>query len=211
MKQKKTTVREAPSQTVEGMVVRRICLHRRGCEAQKTPQFVRLPARWQKAWSFVAFVRTDDAVKHKTPQLVRLPARGKKAWSFVAFVRTDEAVKHTQPTSGTCCWQALASFGGHQIDCGRLAAGLARRRVVGHSLAVCCNCSTRLPHWIDTHTGRRTQQISRVGQNGIYTPYTTVYLVISLPKIPYMYGSGQTYKKVTHGGQETSHVLNRLW
>jgi len=27
--------------------------------------------------------------------------------------------------------------------------------------------------------------ISRVGQNRIYTPYMTVYLVISLPKIPY--------------------------
>ena len=26
--------------------------------------------------------------------------------------------------------------------------------------------------------------ISRVGQNRIYTPYVTVYLVISLPKIP---------------------------
>jgi len=28
--------------------------------------------------------------------------------------------------------------------------------------------------------------ISRVGQNRIYTPYMTVYLVISLPKIPYV-------------------------
>jgi hypothetical protein len=27
--------------------------------------------------------------------------------------------------------------------------------------------------------------MSRVGQNRIYTPYMTVYLVISLPKIPY--------------------------
>jgi hypothetical protein len=26
----------------------------------------------------------------------------------------------------------------------------------------------------------------RVGQNRIYTPYVTVYLVISLPKIPYI-------------------------
>ena len=41
----------------------------------------------------------------------------------------------------------------------------------------------------------------RVNQNRIYTPYMTVYLVISLPKIPYIhrisiygvyfYGSGQ--------------------
>jgi hypothetical protein len=27
----------------------------------------------------------------------------------------------------------------------------------------------------------------RVGQNRIYAPYMTVYLVISLPKIPYMH------------------------
>jgi hypothetical protein len=33
----------------------------------------------------------------------------------------------------------------------------------------------------------------RVGQNRIYTPYMTVYLVISLPNIPYIYGSGQPY------------------
>jgi len=29
--------------------------------------------------------------------------------------------------------------------------------------------------------------MSRVGQNRIYTPYMTVYLVISLPKIPYIH------------------------
>jgi len=28
--------------------------------------------------------------------------------------------------------------------------------------------------------------IYRVGQNRIYTPYMTVYLVISLPKLPYV-------------------------
>jgi hypothetical protein len=37
-----------------------------------------------------------------------------------------------------------------------------------------------------------------VGKDRIYTPYMTVYLVISLPKIPYIhriyiYGSGQPY------------------
>jgi len=30
--------------------------------------------------------------------------------------------------------------------------------------------------------------ICRVGQNRVYTPYMTVYLVISLPKIPYING-----------------------
>ena len=36
----------------------------------------------------------------------------------------------------------------------------------------------------------------RVGQDRMYTPYMTVYLMISLPKIPYtsyIYGSGQPY------------------
>ena len=32
-----------------------------------------------------------------------------------------------------------------------------------------------------------TLYMTRVGQNRIYTPYTTVYLVISLPKIPYVH------------------------
>ena len=32
-----------------------------------------------------------------------------------------------------------------------------------------------------------TVYICRVGQNRIYTPYMTVYLVMSLPKIPYIY------------------------
>ena len=39
-----------------------------------------------------------------------------------------------------------------------------------------------------TSTKRKsTSLISRVGQNRIYAPYMTVYLVISLPKIPYMH------------------------
>ena len=29
--------------------------------------------------------------------------------------------------------------------------------------------------------------MSRVGQNRIYTPYMTVYFVISLPKVPYVH------------------------
>ena len=32
-----------------------------------------------------------------------------------------------------------------------------------------------------------THRISRVGQNCIYTPYMTVYVVIPLPKIPYIH------------------------
>ena len=40
------------------------------------------------------------------------------------------------------------------------------------------------------HTGvglARIINIRRVGQNRIYVPYMTVYMVISLPKIPYMH------------------------
>ena len=33
----------------------------------------------------------------------------------------------------------------------------------------------------------------RVGQKCIYTPYMTVYSIIPLPKIPYIYDSGQPY------------------
>ena len=52
-----------------------------------------------------------------------------------------------------------------------------------------------------THTHKHvcTEHVCRVGQNRIYTPYMTVYLVISLPKIPciliiyYICGSGQPY------------------
>jgi len=33
----------------------------------------------------------------------------------------------------------------------------------------------------------RFYSIYRVGQNRIYTPYMTVYLVIFLPKIPYIH------------------------
>ena len=49
--------------------------------------------------------------------------------------------------------------------------------------------------YVVAHIGGSTHQanalgwqwyISRVGQNRIYTPYMTVYLVISLPIIPYV-------------------------
>jgi len=44
------------------------------------------------------------------------------------------------------------------------------------------------------HKANPTSYMYRVSQNRIYTPYMTVYMVISLPKIPYIhrvYGSGQ--------------------
>ena len=60
-------------------------------------------------------------------------------------------------------------------------------------------------HHYTVHPGRVRQQeasigrvrgiICKVGQNRLYTPYMTVYLVMFLPKIPYItpyiYGSGQ--------------------
>jgi len=37
------------------------------------------------------------------------------------------------------------------------------------------------------YKGQLCVQIGRVGQDRIYTPYMTVYLVITLPQIPYMH------------------------
>jgi len=65
----------------------------------------------------------------------------------------------------------------------------------------------------------------RVGQNRIYTPYMTVYTVISLPKTTYLhriyiiYGSGQPYRWClwndgypAHGGQRSFHsiIIHRI-
>jgi hypothetical protein len=38
----------------------------------------------------------------------------------------------------------------------------------------------------------------RVGQNCIYTPYMTVYLVISLPKVPYIHRIYMVLANPTH-------------
>ena len=40
--------------------------------------------------------------------------------------------------------------------------------------------------------------IFRVGQNCIYTPYMTVYLVISLPSVPYMHRINMVLANPTH-------------
>jgi len=44
----------------------------------------------------------------------------------------------------------------------------------------------------------RVQLIFRVGQNRIFTPYMTVYLVISLPKIPYIHRIYMVLANPTH-------------
>jgi len=62
---------------------------------------------------------------------------------------------------------------------------------------VCARVCVRIIHraYFDLYMGDedRTRvcrsELLRVGQNRIYTPYMTVYLVSSLPKIPYIYGS----------------------
>ena len=64
--------------------------------------------------------------------------------------------------------------------------------------------------------------ITRVGQNRIYTPYMTVYLVISLFKIPYIhrihrilanpnYNASwpRTRKRVAHGFESTQRMAKR--
>jgi len=58
-----------------------------------------------------------------------------------------------------------------------------------YACACCVVCVACTPGTLPSYS-----LLSRVGQNRIYTPYMTVYLVISLPKIPYInciYGSGQ--------------------
>ena len=77
---------------------------------------------------------------------------------------------------------------------------------------------TRTCVHIHTQEQNHAQYVFRVGQNRIYAPYMTGYLVISLPKIPYIhhtciYGSGQPYvythmRTHTHPGAEphTTHA-----
>ena len=54
----------------------------------------------------------------------------------------------------------------------------------------------------------------RAGQNHVYTPYMTVYLVISLPRTPYMYriiyGPGHPYVCAHPGGPCMVHALGRV-
>ena len=47
--------------------------------------------------------------------------------------------------------------------------------------------TTRIQGVITEFLAGKSPSICRVGQNRIYTPYMNVYLVISLPKIPYIH------------------------
>jgi len=58
-------------------------------------------------------------------------------------------------------------------------------------------------------TARIRGHITRVGQNRIYTPYMTVYLVISLPKIPYIHRIYMVLANPTHYRFCSSHVWMR--
>jgi len=49
-----------------------------------------------------------------------------------------------------------------------------------------------------------------VGQNRIYTPYMTVYLVISLPKMPYMHRIYMVLANPTHAPQATTQLGSDL-
>jgi hypothetical protein len=68
-------------------------------------------------------------------------------------------------------------------------------QVCGQSSQCACTHKNRKNMWLHRgredhipHSSRRNStHIHRVGQNRIYTPYMTVYLVIPLPKIPYMH------------------------
>ena len=77
----------------------------------------------------------------------------------------------------------------------------------GHRMGLVRNEYARSYHTLpqEVHkTFRKHTHICRVGQNSIYTPYVTVSLVISLPKIPditpYSYGSDQPYIFALRGG-----------
>ena len=47
----------------------------------------------------------------------------------------------------------------------------------------------------------------RVGQNRIYTPYITVYSVISLPKIPYIHRIYMVLANPTHAACMCTHMF----
>jgi hypothetical protein len=51
-----------------------------------------------------------------------------------------------------------------------------------------------------------TLHMTRVGQNRIYTPYMTVYLMISLPKTPYIHCIYMVLANPTHDTFPRSHV-----
>ena len=53
--------------------------------------------------------------------------------------------------------------------------------------------------WLVSTVGLRCI-MSRVGQDRIYTPYMTVYLVISLPKIPYIHRIYMVLANPNHKG-----------
>jgi len=52
-------------------------------------------------------------------------------------------------------------------------------------------------------------QMARVGQNRIYTPYTTVHMVISLQKIPYMHRIYMVLANPANGKAKHIHTLTR--
>jgi len=47
--------------------------------------------------------------------------------------------------------------------------------------------TVHIPYMYTIYVHRTRRYIYRVGQNRIYTPYMTVYFVMSLPKIPYIH------------------------
>jgi hypothetical protein len=52
--------------------------------------------------------------------------------------------------------------------------------------------------------------IGRVGQNRIYTPYMTVYLVIFLPKLPYIHRIYMVLANPNHRFYYLQGVLNNF-
>jgi len=84
------------------------------------------------------------------------------------FIHINHA--HNASAYGThvCVWHTLYPYHFMPTTCVRMA----------HT----CAYGTHFIHIISC-----PQHVFRVGQNCIYTPYMTVYLVISLPKLPYIH------------------------
>jgi len=95
-----------------------------------------------------------------------------------SYIRCTNGIDHVHVcmTMSMYVWPCCATRAGQKYT---FIAIYGVHTVFTMSMYVWPCCTTRVGH---KHTC-----IARVGQNRIYTPYMTVYLMISLPKIPYIH------------------------
>ena len=105
---------------------------------------------------------------------------------------THVCVWHTRVRMAHTC--AYGTHFIHIISCPQRVCVWHTRVRMAHTLSISIMPTTRVrmahtcaygTHFI--HIISCPQHVFRVGQNCIYTPYMTVYLVISLPKLPYIH------------------------